>query len=389
MSMGARTCFKLAFVSFAAMAVTVLPALLAQEQDRTQLRSNAMAFEQRGLNAEAEQIWSAIAKADPGDAEAFAHLGLLEARQEHFESAIDDYRRAIAINPDLPGLQMNLGLTLFKVAQFPEAIKSFSSEIKKHPGDLRLTILLGMAHYGMKDYLVAIPYLKRATESDRNSIPLRLALSHSCIRSKQYHCVLDMQKEILVLKPDSAEADMLAAEALDQMGDSAGAIKELQAAVAANPNQPNVHFGLGYLLWTENNWSEAANQFQLELQIDPGHPKASIYLADSWVEQGEFAKALPELEKLVASNKTEPIVHLDLGIIYGHNGRTDDAIQELKLAEQINPEDLKFHVQIAKLYESVGKREEANAELERARRLPLPSHVSLEEIIDAIESPTP
>ena len=201
-----------------------------------------------------------------GDAEAFAHLGLLEARQEHFESAIDDYRRAMAINPDLPGLQMNLGLTLFKVAQFPEAIKSFSSEIKKHPGDLRLTILLGMAHYGMKDYLVAIPYLKRATESDRNSIPLRLALSHSCIRSKQYHCVLDMQKEILVLKPDSAEADMLAAEALDQMGDSAGAIKELQAAVAANPNQPNVHFGLGYLLWTENNWSEAANQFQLELQ---------------------------------------------------------------------------------------------------------------------------
>ena len=98
----------------------------------------------------------------------------LKFAQEHYESAIDYYRQAIAINPNLPGLQMNLGLALFKVAQFPEAIKSFSSEIRKHPGDLRLTILLGMAHYGMKDYLVAIPYLKRATERDPQNVPLRI-----------------------------------------------------------------------------------------------------------------------------------------------------------------------------------------------------------------------
>ena len=126
----------------------------------------AMALEQQGQNAEAEQIWEGIAKGDPGDAEAFAHLGLLEARQEHYDAAIDYYRQAMAINSGIPGLQMNLGLALFKVAQFPDAIESFSAEIKKHPGDLRLTILLGMAHYGMKDYLVAIPYLQRAAEQD-------------------------------------------------------------------------------------------------------------------------------------------------------------------------------------------------------------------------------
>ncbi len=182
------------------------------------MRSRAMALEQKGLNAEAEQIWSGIADADPQNAEALAHLGLLEARQEHYDKAIDYYRRAVAINPDLPGLQMNLGLTLFKAAQFPDAIKSFASEIRKHPGDQRLTILLGMAHYGMKDYLVAIPYLKRATERDPQSIALRLALAHSCLRSKQYQCVLNVHEEILALKPDSAEADMLAGEALDQMG---------------------------------------------------------------------------------------------------------------------------------------------------------------------------
>ena len=353
------------------------------------MRSRAMALEQKGLNAEAEQIWSGIADADPQNAEALAHLGLLEARQEHYDKAIDYYRRAVAINSDLPGLQMNLGLTLFKAAQFPDAIKSFASEIRKHPGDQRLTILLGMAHYGMKDYLVAIPYLKRATERDPQSVALRLALAHSCLRSSQYQCVLNVHEEILALKPDSAEADMLAAEALDQMGDSAGATKELRAAVAADPNQPNVHFGFGYLLWTEDKWSEAADEFQLELQKNPGHLKARIYLADSWVQQNEFAKALPELEKLAAGNPSEPIAHRDLGIIYADAGRNDDAIRELRIAKQFDPEDPESRIKIAKEYQSVGKREEANAELEKAGRLPGRSHASLEETIDSIESPTP
>ncbi len=173
-----------------------------------------------------------------------------------------------------------------------------------------------MAHYGMKDYLVAIPYLQRAAELDPQSVTLRIPLAHSCLWSKQYPCVLAVCKEILALKSDSAEADLIAGEALDRMGDKAGAAKALQAAVEANPSQPEMHFGLGYLLWTENKWSEAANEFQFELQNNPENRKARVYLADSWVQQSEFDKALPELEKLAAGNQAESIVHLDLGIIY-------------------------------------------------------------------------
>jgi predicted Zn-dependent protease len=280
-------------------------------------------------------------------------------------------------------------LALFKLEQFPDAIKSFSSEIREHPGDQRLTILLGMAHYGMKDYLVAIPYLKRATERDPQSVALRLVLAHSCMQSKQFECVLNTQKEILALTPNSAEADMLAGEALDQMGDGAGATNELQAAVIADPTRPNVHFGLGYLLWTENKWPEAAHEFQLELQNHPGHLKASIYLADSWVQQGEFATALPELENLVASHPSEPIIHLDLGTIYAHSGRNEDAARELRMAIESGPEDRESHTRIAKVYELVGKREEAHIELETDLTSPVRGPASLEEMIDSIESPAP
>ncbi|HEY6375433.1 MAG TPA: tetratricopeptide repeat protein [Edaphobacter sp.] len=329
-------------------------------------RQNALALEQQGQNAEAEQAWQSIARSNPQNAEAFAHLGLLEARQERYGEAIANYRKALALNPALPGLQMNLGLALFKTKDFKESIKPFTAELNKHPDDQRLTILLGMAHYGMGDYFVAIPYLRRAAERDPQSLPLRLALAHSCLWSKQNQCVLDVYKEILALNAESAEAEMLAGEALDEKGDNAGATEQFRAAVRANPKEPNAHFGLAYLLWTQNHFHEAAKEFQAELDNDPQHLQARAYLGDSYVQLNDYAKAQPELEKALVADTSFALVHRDMGIVYAEGGRKDEAISEFQKAIELDPKDVAPHWRLAKLYQATGKKEEAKAEFAKA-----------------------
>ena len=329
-------------------------------------RQNALTLEQQGQNAEAEQAWQSIARSNPQNAEAFAHLGLIEARLEHYDEAVANYRKAIALNPELPGVQMNLGLALFKAKDFKGSIKPFTAELKKHPDDQRLTILLGMARYGMGDYFVAIPYLKKAAERDPQSLPLRLTLAHSCLWSKQYQCVLDVYKEILALNAESAEADMLAGEALDEKGDNAGATEQFRAAVRSNPKEPNAHFGLAYLLWTQSHIPEAVTEFQAELDNDPQHLQARAYLGDSYVQLNDYAKALPELEKALAADASLALVHRDLGIVYAEEGRRDDAISELQKAIELDPKDVAPHWRLAKLYQSTGKKEEAKAEFAKA-----------------------
>lgn len=329
-------------------------------------RQSALALEQQGQNAEAEQAWQSIAQGNPQNAEAFAHMGLLEARQERYDEAIANYRKALTLNPALPGLQMNLGLALFKAKDFKGSIKPFTTELNKHPDDQRLTILLGMAHYGMGDYFVAIPYLKRAAERDPQSLPLRLALAHSCLWSKQNQCVLDVYKEILALNAESAEADMLAGEALDEKGDNAGATEQFRAAVRSNPKEPNAHFGLAYLLWTQNHFTEAATEFQAELDNDPHHLQARAYLGDSYVQLNDYAKAQPELEKALIADTSFALVHRDLGIVYAEGGRKNDAISEFQKAIELDPKDVAPHWRLAKLYQATGKKEEAKAEFAKA-----------------------
>ena len=337
------------------------------------LRQEALALEQQGKNREAELKWRAILKAHPENPEPLAHIGLLEARQEHYKEAVSFYREALALNPNVPGLRLNLGLALFKAGELKEAIAEFENIRKGVPANSpdaqRVIILIGMAYYGLADYVKAAPYLKEAVDADPNNLPLLLALEHSYLWSNQLKYVLDVYHQILSLNPDSAEADMVAGETLDQLKDNAGATEMFRAAVKADPNLPNAHFGLGYLLWTQKQYPEAAQQFQAELANDPKHVQSMLYLADADIQMNRIDEAEPLLEATLKLDPSLPLVHLDLGIAASEAGHNEDALRELTLAEKMIPEDVNVHWRLARLYRTMGKKEEAKAEFDKASNL--------------------
>lgn len=193
-------------------------------------RRAAFSLEQEGRTGEAEAAWIAISKQEPSNAEPYAHLGLLEARQEHYPEAIRYYRKALALAPGMPGLRLNFGLSLFKNGDFKAAIAMFEPLLKQKPDDQQLTVLLGMSHYGLGEYADAATYLKRAEKKDPQNLTLLLTVAQSCLWSKEYPCVLDSFHQILALNAESAEADMLMGEALDEMKDHDGAIRQFRAA---------------------------------------------------------------------------------------------------------------------------------------------------------------
>lgn len=336
-------------------------------------RQTALTLEQHGKNAEAETAWRAFLKQHPANPEPYAHLGLIQARQQHYKEAVPLYRKALALSPSTPELQLNLGLALFKAGEMKEAIRFFQPLLRNQPPSSpdaqRLTILLGMAHYALGEFADAAPYLKQAAARDPQNLGLRLSLAHSCLWSKQYQCVLDTYHEILLLNAESAEADILAGEALDELKDHAGAIKQFRAAVKANPNEPDVHFGLGYLLWTQRQYEEAASELQAELTNNPNQIQALVYLGDAQMQMGHPEAALPILEQVERVAPTLSLGHLDLGILYADAGRNEEALRELNVAKKLTPEDVNVHWRLGRLYRAMGKKNEAKVELDKASSL--------------------
>jgi tetratricopeptide (TPR) repeat protein len=336
-------------------------------------RQIAIVAEQQDNYVDAETAWRAFSKVHPASAEPYAHLGLLEAKQERYQQAVPLYRKAFALDPKMAGLRLNLGLSLFKSGAMNDAVKTLKPLLMEKPlsasNEQQLNILIGMSYYGLAEYAAAIPYLKEAANHDTQSLWLRLELAQSCLASRQFPCVLDVYREILALNAESAEADMLAGEALDEMRDHAGAIREFQAAAKADPKMPNVHFALGYLLWTQNQIEAAAKEFSAELANTPNHPQALIYLADVDIKLSETTGVLTLLEKAIRIDPSIALGHLDLGIVYASLGRKTEALREMKIAETQTPDDQNVHWRLARFYQEVGKKVEAKAEFDKTRNL--------------------
>src|SRR5882762_1909248 len=134
------------WVSFAWTTVLLLSACLGVAQVGPVKKSGAegqpseavrraLALEQQGKFADAQAAWQVVVKAEPRNGQAFAHLGLLEARQEHYPEAIGFYRKAQALSletrREIPQLNLNLGLAYFKAGEFREADKAFEAELAK------------------------------------------------------------------------------------------------------------------------------------------------------------------------------------------------------------------------------------------------------------------
>jgi tetratricopeptide (TPR) repeat protein len=342
----------------------------SQDDDPRQV---AIANEQQGEVAKAHTAWEAVLKLHSQDAEAYAHLGLLDARLEHYEDAVVRYRKALVLSPEMPGLRLNLGLALFKAGKMEGAAATLLPLLKDQPSDsqeaLRVTTLIGLAHYGAGDYAAAVPFLKKAVAADSQNLPFRLTLAQSCLWSKQYQCVLDVYREIVNLNENSAEADMLAGQALDEMKDRPAAIEQFRAAVKADPKMPDVHFGLGYLLWAQLKFDDAAKELEAELTNNPNHAQALTYLADCHIQLNDSVPALPLLEKAVRLDSRIELAHVDLGVLYANAGKSDDALRELKTAERLDPTDQNVHWRLGRFYKSIGKKTEAEVEFQKTRSL--------------------
>ncbi len=356
--------------------------------------AQALTLERAGRVPEAIAAWKKVVAEYPNNGQAWAQLGLLEAHEGQYHEAIDAYRKAQTelaqvSGKAIPGLELNLGLALFKSDRFQEAAPIFAHQLESHPGDERLLVLAAMSLYGEHKYADAVPYLKQAAQQDKTNLQIRLTLAHCLLWTHQLEATLEVYKEILEINPNSAAADMIAGEALDEKGDNAGAVDQFRAAEKANPNEPQVHFGLAYLLWAQKRYEEAIPEFEAELKNDPGNSQARLYLGDTYMQLQQYDKAKAELLRAEPSMPREPLVHLDLGIIAQETNHRAMALRELKATVALAPGNVNAHFRLARIYQQMGERELAKAEFEKTKTLNKNRDESLHErIAKANERPS-
>jgi len=75
------------------------------------------------------------------------------------------------------------------------------------------------------------------------------------------------------------------------------------------------------------------------------------------------------LEKAAALPTKDPLLHLDLGIVYAETDDKENAVKQLSQAAAMEPDNVAAHFRLAKVYQSMGRKEEAKVEFAKASSL--------------------
>ena len=104
----------------------------------------------------------ALPATKPEDINALANTGLALSRAKQYDAAAVCYRKVLAIDPNIPQIQLNLGLAEFKSGRLREATELFEAVLKLDPRNMQARTLLGMSYYGGRRFKDAAASLEIA-----------------------------------------------------------------------------------------------------------------------------------------------------------------------------------------------------------------------------------
>ena len=190
--------------------------------------------------------------------------------------------------------------------------------------------------------------------------------------------------------PNSYRLHQLMADLNAAKGNDAKAIEEYRLAIESKPSLPNLHYGLGHLLWKALKVSEARQEFEAELALNPQHAAALNDLGNTYLLEHQPERALPYLTRALAADHQNPDTHRDLGTAYSEEGDYLKAQAEFKIAVS-SDRDGSIHYKLARVYQALGQKENAAREFERSTALNAEAHTKLEkqrERLDEVEKAT-
>jgi tetratricopeptide (TPR) repeat protein len=352
-------------------------ALSAQSNDQDVEEQYAAAGQKAlaaGQYAEAQTNFEKLAKLEPGVAEIHATLGAIDFKLRDYEHAVSEVRTAKKLKPSLPRLDSLLGLSLAELGQFEEALPGLQKGYQQtaDPSTKRLCGLQLMRAY-------------TGLERDGDAVTIALELNRLYPDDPEilYHtgrvygnyAFLTLHK-LEVVAPTSIWRHQAAAEAFESEGSTNASIGEYREVLKLDPRRPKIHYRIGRTLlarWQLNHApedrTEAAQEFEQELQLDPGDANALYELAEIHHQLNELDQAQQLFEAALKYYPDFQEAHVGLAATLIAQQKPDLAFPHLQKAVELNPDDEVAWYRLAQVSRTLGNAEEQTKALAQFQRL--------------------
>ena len=228
--------------------------------------------------------------------------GVLERQSGDYQAARDHLTAAAALNPNLPNLRANLGITLSHLhdpatakPQLEQAIALGDKDPETHFELANVLRALGDADGAREEML---RYQTAVKEKDADALAVSKASEASLALDKgDAKRAVQLYREAFAATPNDALLGYKLSVALDKASDTEGERSVLEQVVAIDPTIALAQNQLGYLNSQRGDYAVAEQHFRQAVSDAPAFTQAWISLAATLGMESKF----PEAQQAIAS----------------------------------------------------------------------------------------
>jgi tetratricopeptide (TPR) repeat protein len=283
------------------------------------------------------------------------------------DQAIQDYRRALKINPRWEEGWWYLGTLLYDGDHYPEAIPAFQKLVELVPSAGPAWDFIGLCEFETKDYGNSLEHLKKG-------LALGDADDPETARVAKYHLAL-----LLIRGGESDQAATMLASTLGE-SEVAPPIKIALALAMLHvpllpkeidPSQDALISATGEVAsaMAQNNSAKALAAFPSLLKDYPGTPYLHYAFGKALASAGRDEEALKQQREETGVSPQSALPWIAISQLELHLQHPQEALHAAEQAVQRTPDSSASHKTLAEVLQASGKKEKAAAELALAEKL--------------------
>lgn len=251
---------------------------------------------------------------------------------------------------------LQAGASAEKNGQFAAAITEFRKATELDPQNAETFVHLGQAYLENRDYGGAIAPLKQALKLSPELRPAHQLLGYALLaQGYASQAIPHLEKA-----QDQAALGIAQLEA----GQLADAVKNLQSALAKNPNEPDLiyYFGRASGLLSKQS-------IDTLLATYPDSARAHQAMAENYYVLRQLPQAEREFNEALRLRPDIPKIHLELGLVYASSAQWPKAEEAFRAESKLQPGNAEAAYRLGNALLQQGKVKEARAELTRSDTL--------------------
>ncbi len=350
-------------------------------------------------------LLQAAAREQPSSDVAHANLGAAYYQLHRGQLALEEFERAVEINPRNTSAQESLGRISIENQKPEQAAKAFlaAQQLKPEDEDLKLDCITALLAANRLDD--AQKMLSTVADSDQSARAQSL-LGEADEKAGKFQQAGEHFARAVTLEPSEENAWQLAVEFLHHWTFDA-AVAEFQAASVKFPDSTRLRLGLGAALYGDAKYAKAIpifagllagapdNAMYAELlgiscnaplsagdphcmalvdyaQAHPADARAATFAAGSLLtgnaNEQNVTLARQLLLHAIAANPGMPEAQFQMGVVLQQSDDWKGSIPYLERAVKLKPDYAQAHYHLARAYWRVGRRQDGQVQMELQKK---------------------